>query len=302
MSPGMTWSSPQFAAYVAAACGPTRPRAPARSPRRRTRPSCPRSLRRGRSRSAWSWHVAYGPAPTVSAATPWRDRSDSCDLHRQSLRQSSCPQRSGSASGGTSSLSLVHACGRRTPATSRHGRAAGIDPGPSEGGRTRCPNPQSWATSEATRRSMQGNRGRDTGPEMAVRRIVHYARLRYRVDARPIACVESSCRSGLHSSARWRCSSTAASGTAAPTTTRWRRRTLTYWAEKVADATAQRDLDTSERLREAGMASSPVLGARAARPTSPRRSSARYASAFQRRCHRRSEPMTRRVPPRRRRR
>lgn len=33
---------------------------------------------------------------------------------------------------------------------------------------------------------MQANRGRDTGPEMAVRRLVHAAGLRYRVDARPI--------------------------------------------------------------------------------------------------------------------
>jgi DNA mismatch endonuclease, patch repair protein len=33
---------------------------------------------------------------------------------------------------------------------------------------------------------MQGNRRRDTGPELAVRRAVHALGLRYRVDARPI--------------------------------------------------------------------------------------------------------------------
>lgn len=44
----------------------------------------------------------------------------------------------------------------------------------------------SWATSPATRRAMQANRRRDTGPEMAIRRLVHASGLRYRVDARPL--------------------------------------------------------------------------------------------------------------------
>lgn len=44
----------------------------------------------------------------------------------------------------------------------------------------------SWATSLATRRSMQANRRRDTMPELAIRRLVHARGLRYRVDARPL--------------------------------------------------------------------------------------------------------------------
>lgn len=44
----------------------------------------------------------------------------------------------------------------------------------------------SWATSAATRRSMQGNRSRDTGPEMLLRRLLHAKGLRYRVAARPL--------------------------------------------------------------------------------------------------------------------
>ena len=40
----------------------------------------------------------------------------------------------------------------------------------------------SWASSEATRKSMRSNRRRDTGPEMAVRRLLHASGLRYRVD------------------------------------------------------------------------------------------------------------------------
>lgn len=48
---------------------------------------------------------------------------------------------------------------------------------------------ESWASSPAARKTMQGNRGRDTTPEVAVRRIVHGKGLRYRVNARPEACI-----------------------------------------------------------------------------------------------------------------
>ena len=44
----------------------------------------------------------------------------------------------------------------------------------------------SWASSEATRRTMQGNRSRDTKPELRIRRILHAEGLRYRVDMRPV--------------------------------------------------------------------------------------------------------------------
>lgn len=43
----------------------------------------------------------------------------------------------------------------------------------------------SWATSPGVRRSMLGNKARDTRPELAVRRLVHGMGLRYRVDYRP---------------------------------------------------------------------------------------------------------------------
>lgn len=45
----------------------------------------------------------------------------------------------------------------------------------------------SWASSPAARAVMRGNRRRDTSPEIAVRRLVHAAGLRYRVDAKPLA-------------------------------------------------------------------------------------------------------------------
>lgn len=46
---------------------------------------------------------------------------------------------------------------------------------------------ESWASSEQTRRSMIGNRSRDTRPELAVRSLVHAAGLRYRVDFSPLS-------------------------------------------------------------------------------------------------------------------
>jgi DNA mismatch endonuclease (patch repair protein) len=44
----------------------------------------------------------------------------------------------------------------------------------------------SWASSAGNRRSMLGNRGRDTRPELALRSLVHAAGLRYRVAAKPL--------------------------------------------------------------------------------------------------------------------
>lgn len=43
----------------------------------------------------------------------------------------------------------------------------------------------SWASSTAAQTSMRSNRRRDTNPELAVRRLLHRAGLRYRVDHAP---------------------------------------------------------------------------------------------------------------------
>lgn len=45
---------------------------------------------------------------------------------------------------------------------------------------------ESWASSLGVRRGMKSNRGRDTMPELALRRAVHGLGLRYRVDDRPL--------------------------------------------------------------------------------------------------------------------
>lgn len=42
----------------------------------------------------------------------------------------------------------------------------------------------SWATNASVRRTMQANKGRDTGPEMAIRRALYARGMRYRVDYR----------------------------------------------------------------------------------------------------------------------
>ncbi|WP_084781101.1 very short patch repair endonuclease [Planobispora rosea] len=48
---------------------------------------------------------------------------------------------------------------------------------------------ESWASSAATRASMRSNKGRDTKPELALRRAVHALGLRYRVSYRPLKAV-----------------------------------------------------------------------------------------------------------------
>ena len=45
---------------------------------------------------------------------------------------------------------------------------------------------ESWASSPAVRRNMQANKGRDTGPELALRKALHATGLRYRLNTRPI--------------------------------------------------------------------------------------------------------------------
>ena len=108
----------------------------------------------------------------------------------------------------------------------------------------------SWATSDATRRSMQGNRGRDTGPELAVRSAVHSRGLRYRVNTRPLPelrrtadLVFSRPRVAVFVDGCWwhGCEE----HYSAP------RANSDYWNRKV-ESNRRRDADTNCRLQEAG--------------------------------------------------
>jgi len=47
------------------------------------------------------------------------------------------------------------------------------------------------ASSEAVRRTMRGNRFRDTAPELALRSALHHLGLRYRVGVRPVSSVRA---------------------------------------------------------------------------------------------------------------
>lgn len=51
---------------------------------------------------------------------------------------------------------------------------------------------ESWAATPGRRRIMQGNRGRDTKPELALRSILHRRGLRYRANFRPLPGVRNS--------------------------------------------------------------------------------------------------------------
>ena len=107
-----------------------------------------------------------------------------------------------------------------------------------------------WASSDAARRTMRGNRRRDTAPELAVRRLLHAAGLRYRVDAQPLAGLRR--RADIVFRRRrlavfidgcyWH--GCPEHGTT-PSTNR------DYWSSKVA-ANRARDEDTNARLTDAG--------------------------------------------------
>ena len=107
-----------------------------------------------------------------------------------------------------------------------------------------------WASSEAARRTMQGNRRRDTAPELAVRRLLHAAGVRYRVDAQPLPHLRRRADIVFRrqrvavfiDGCYWH--GCPEHGTT-PATNRG------YWSAKVA-ANRARDLDTVQRLTEAG--------------------------------------------------
>ncbi|MEU6572527.1 very short patch repair endonuclease [Streptomyces sp. NPDC046805] len=110
----------------------------------------------------------------------------------------------------------------------------------------------SWASSPATRRTMQSNKGRDTKPELALRRAVHALGLRYRVSCRPLPTVR---RTGDLVFTRahvvvfldgcfWH--GCPQHHTAAKTN-------ASYWASKV-ERNRERDRETDLLLKEAGWA------------------------------------------------
>lgn len=109
---------------------------------------------------------------------------------------------------------------------------------------------ESWASSPATRAVMQGNRRRDTRPEMAVRRECHARGLRYRVDARPLATLNR--RADLvFSRAKVAVFVDGCLWHGCPEHVTTIKTNADYWGPKIARNVA-RDRDTDRRLEEAG--------------------------------------------------
>ena len=109
---------------------------------------------------------------------------------------------------------------------------------------------ESWASSPASRKVMQGNRSRDTSPELAVRRRLHAAGLRFRVAHRP--------EPGLNRTAdivftkqRIAVFIDGCYWHACPKHRTVARTNASYWSEKLARNVA-RDADTTSQLQDAG--------------------------------------------------
>ncbi|MCD0486168.1 very short patch repair endonuclease [Streptacidiphilus sp. ASG 303] len=108
----------------------------------------------------------------------------------------------------------------------------------------------SWASSEANRTSMLGNRSRDTSPEKALRSLVHAAGLRYRVCARPLPDLRRTADL-VFRPAKVAVFVDGCYWHGCPVHYVPPKTNPGYWSDKVARNIA-RDRDTDERLRAAG--------------------------------------------------
>jgi DNA mismatch endonuclease (patch repair protein) len=108
----------------------------------------------------------------------------------------------------------------------------------------------SWASSPGNRRSMLGNRGKDTSPELAVRRLLHRSGLRYRVDVRPIQQLRRKADvvftrqkiAVFIDGCFWH---------ACPEHFAWPKSNIEYWQKKIGGNKA-RDIETSAELESQG--------------------------------------------------
>ena len=110
----------------------------------------------------------------------------------------------------------------------------------------------SWASSDAARASMQGNRGRDTGPELELRRELHARGMRYYVNRRPVKSVRRTADL-LFPRARVAVFVDGCFWHGCPEHHTVARANADYWAEKVA-RNRERDRETDQLLESAGWA------------------------------------------------
>jgi DNA mismatch endonuclease (patch repair protein) len=115
--------------------------------------------------------------------------------------------------------------------------------------------PPAWvpvpaASSAAARRRMQATRGRDTAPELALRRELHRRRLRYRVDM-PVVPDLRRCADVVFPRARLAVFVDGCFWHGCPQHATSAKSNAAFWAAKIA-ANQARDADTGRRLREVG--------------------------------------------------
>jgi DNA mismatch endonuclease (patch repair protein) len=108
----------------------------------------------------------------------------------------------------------------------------------------------SWASSKGVQASMRANRGRDTGPELALRRAVHALGLRYRVSVRPLPEVRRTADL-VFTRARVAVFMDGCFWHGCPVHHTSAATNAAFWAEKV-QTTRRRDQDTDRRLTDAG--------------------------------------------------
>lgn len=109
----------------------------------------------------------------------------------------------------------------------------------------------SWASTAHVRASMKSNRRRDTRPELAVRRLVHAAGLRYRVDFAPMPGSRRLKADLVFTRARVAVFVDGCFWHGCPLHHTVAKRNAKFWAEKVA-ANRARDERVNSALCEAG--------------------------------------------------
>jgi len=108
----------------------------------------------------------------------------------------------------------------------------------------------SRASSEVTRRVMQSNRGRDTGPELRLRRLLHAMGLRYRVGLRAVPDLRRTIDIAF-TKQRIAVFVDGCFWHGCPTHSHSVKTNTSFWTDKITKNIA-RDLDTNEVLRARG--------------------------------------------------
>lgn len=110
--------------------------------------------------------------------------------------------------------------------------------------------PGSWAASPAVRASMRGNRGRDTRPEILLRKLLHSRGFRYRVSTKPLAGVRRTADL-VFSGPRVAVFVDGCFWHGCPEHYRPAATNSDFWREKI-ERNRERDLETNRLLQEAG--------------------------------------------------